>query len=270
MLDVGGSPTFLRERPGEGTPVVFWHGNPTDSSDWIPFMERLARPSIAPDLPAFGRSGIQEGFGFTLDEYGAWAQALLAELGIHRYSLVIHDWGAIGLLPALRRPERVESMVAFNPVPFGVGYRWHWLAHWFWRRRPAGEIMNTLARGPGAAGLVMRQARPGFRAMPPDYLERVESNWSRPEMRDAVLGLYRSADPERLDAAGSGLEALIAPTLLLWAQGDPYIASEYGRRLAERLPEATLEEVRGAGHWPWLDRPELIDRALEFLTHTST
>ena len=270
MVDVEGTPTLLRERPGKGTPVVFWHGNPTDSSDWIPFMERLARPSVAPDLPAFGRSGTREGFGFTLDEYGEWAGALLAELGIDRYSLVIHDWGAIGLLPALRHPERVESMVAFNPVPFGVGYRWHWLARWFWRRRPAGEIMNSLARSPGAAGLVMRQARPGFRAMPPDYLERVETNWRRREMRDAVLALYRSPDSERLNAAGSGLEGLTAPALLLWAHDDPYIHTEYGRRLAERLPGAVLEEVADAGHWPWLDRPELINRAVEFLTRADT
>jgi pimeloyl-ACP methyl ester carboxylesterase len=265
-IDVGGIETWVRESPGEGTPVIFWHGNPTDADDWLPFMKRLGRPSFAADMPAFGRSPAPDSdFDCSVRAYGRWAKALVEELGVERYSLVIHDWGSIGLIPALAHPDRIERMVAFNSVPFGVSYRWHALARLVWRRRPAGEIANALSRGP-VIGLGMTPGRPGFEAMPRSYVYRVARNFSREATRDAILALYRSADPEVLDMLGSDLERLDAPALLLWAKADRYVGSRYGRRFAERLPNATLEEVEDAGHWSWIDRPELIDRAVEFLS----
>jgi len=264
---VEGVETWVREEPGEGTPVVFWHGNPTDSGDWAPFLERLERPSIAPDLPAFGRSGAPDksAFDYSMDAYGHWASALLDELCVERYSIVVHDWGAIGLLPALAHPERVESIVVFNAVPFGVSYRWHLIARMIWQRRGVGELGNAITPG-RLVGLAAGQARPGLRGLPRDYRSRMSENWARKETRDAVLALYRSAPTAKLDEAGEGLERLGAPALFLWATRDPYIGVEDGRRMAARMPGATFEKVENAGHWPWIDRPDLIDRAVEFLS----
>ena len=165
----------------------------------------------------------------------------------------------------MAHPERIERLVSFNSVPFGVSYRWHVLARLVWRRRPAGEIANALSRGP-VVGLGMTPGRPRFQAMPRSYVHRAAMNFSRETTRDAILALYRSADPEVLDELGRDLERLDAPALLLWAQSDRYLGPKYGRRLAQRLPNATLEVVEDAGHWSWIDRPELIDRAVEFLS----
>lgn len=266
-LEVTGVETFVRERPGTGTPVVFWHGNPTDSRDWLPFIERLEVPAFAADMPGFGRSEKpdRDRFDYSMETYARWAVALLDALGLRRYATLVHDWGATGLLAALRQPERVERMVAFNTVPFGVGYRWHWIARHFWRRRVLGELFNTGATIKPLASLVLRQSRPGFKRMPEDFLRRFAQNWSDPKMRRAMLALYRSADPEQLEEAGRNLDGLTAPTLILWAQNDPYIPPVYGRRLAERLPNAALVELEDAGHWPWFDRPEAIDYAVKFL-----
>ncbi len=262
---VDGVEIFVRRRRGQGAPTVFFHGNPTNSDDWLPFMRVHHGAAIAFDLPGFGRSARPDPERF---DYGMWTYAefiprVLEALGVERYRAVIHDWGAVGLLAALREPERVERVVAFNHVPFGVGYRWHWIARWFWRRRGAGELFNALTTR-FAAGLVLRQARPGFRPMPRSFVDAFWPHWDAGTRR-AVLRLYRSADPGALAAAGSHLERLTCPVLLLWAQRDPYIPPVYGRRLAARLPDATLEEIAGAGHWPWLDRPELIDRVVGLL-----
>jgi pimeloyl-ACP methyl ester carboxylesterase len=55
-IEVDGVGIFVREVAGDGPPVVFVHGNPTDSRDWVPFLERIDRPAIAFDLPGWGRS----------------------------------------------------------------------------------------------------------------------------------------------------------------------------------------------------------------------
>lgn len=263
-IEVGGVETWVRECPGEGTPVVFWHGNPTNADDWLPFQKILARPSFAADLPGFGGSAAPESFDCSVHSYGRWAGALLEELGLERYSLVIHDWGAVGLIPALSHPERIESMVAFNTIPFGASYRWHQLAR-TWRRQPAGEFVMQLARGP-VVGAGLAVDRPGFKAMPRSMVERARANFARADTRRAILALYRSADPEVLDEIGVGIREFSAPTLLLWADRDRYIGRKYGPKWASLFPDATLEALSEAGHWAWIDRPEAITRAVEFLS----
>ena len=54
-LTLDGVRVFYRRVAGEGTPVVYCHGNPTHGEDWLPFLER-GGPAIAIDMPGWGRS----------------------------------------------------------------------------------------------------------------------------------------------------------------------------------------------------------------------
>jgi len=47
---------------------------------------------------------------------------------------------------------------------------------------------------------------------------------------------------------------------------DPYIPGRFAGEYARALPDAQLLELPDAGHWPWLDRPDLIGRVAEFLS----
>jgi pimeloyl-ACP methyl ester carboxylesterase len=47
---------------------------------------------------------------------------------------------------------------------------------------------------------------------------------------------------------------------------DPYIPPRFGREYASALGHAELVEIADAGHWPWLDRPELLERVVDFLS----
>ena len=50
------------------------------------------------------------------------------------------------------------------------------------------------------------------------------------------------------------------PALVVWGMQDPYIPARFGRAYASALPHAELLELPDAGHWPWLDRPDVVDR----------
>ena len=80
-----------------------------------------------------------------------------------------------------------------------------------------------------------------------------------------ILDLYRSGDPDALAGAGAGLGGLSCPALVVWGRHDPYIPPAFGRAYAERLPNAELVELGDAGHWPWIDRPDVVDRVTAFL-----
>lgn len=259
---------FIRETAGQGTPTVFVHGNPTNSAEWIPFLERVEGPAIAFDLPGFGRSSRPDRLHFdhTLPAYANFVERLLGLIAPARYRLVVQDWGGLALIPAMRHPQRVERLVIIDAVPLLAGYRWHWLAR-IWRRRVLGELLNA-TNSKAATALLLRQARPGHRPMPTEFVEMIWEHWDA-GMGRAVLALYRSADPHILAAYGSRLGSLTCPALVVWGVDDPFIGVEFGRGYATALPGAELLEVPGAGHWPWIDRPDLIERISLFLAPTS-
>lgn len=263
-VEIDGIRTFVRELPGEGPPTVFVHGNPTNSADWLPFLGAMEGPAIAFDLPGFGRSERPAGdrFDYAMGSYGRFVGELLDELTPGPFNLVVHDWGAVGLLAAQERAANLRRLVVINAVPLNRNYRWHWLAR-VWRRRILGEAFNRISSRTGTERM-LRLARPGRRPMPPEFIDMIWEHFDEGTGR-AVLALYRSADPEVLEAAGENLDRLECPALVVWGTQDPYISIDEGRYYERRLPRGTLAALPDAGHWPWIDDPSVVDTVTSFL-----
>jgi pimeloyl-ACP methyl ester carboxylesterase len=264
VVNVDGVRTFYRQVAGDGPPAVFVHGNPTHSEAWLPFLERMPGPALALDLPGWGyseRPG-RDRFDYTMHGLARFVGRFLEALAVDEHALVLDDWGALALIDAQQHPERVSRLVLINAVPLLPGYRWHRVAERVWRRRAIGELAN-LTTTRAALRLLSAPASPRRGPLPRDFLELIWRGRG-PGTWPAVLDLYRSADPDRLAAAGSRLAELRCPALVVWGLADPYIPARFGRAYAERLPGAVLVELDRAGHWPWLDRPEVIDRVVDF------
>jgi pimeloyl-ACP methyl ester carboxylesterase len=262
-LRVDGVRVFYRRVVGEGTPVVYCHGNPTHGEDWLPFLQR-GGAAIAIDMPGWGRSGRPDPARFDYSMYGlsAFLEKCLEELGVGRRKLVVHDWGSLALIGAQRRPQLVEKLVAIDAIPLLPGYRWHWVAQ-IWRRRGLGELANATTTK-SSMGLIMRQLSGDRRQMPPWFIEMI---WRHMDQgtNDATLALYRHADPDRLAQAGKDLSRLTCPTLILWGAKDPFLKPNLGEAYARALTSSTLQVIPAAGHWPWIDDARVIDRVLEFV-----
>jgi pimeloyl-ACP methyl ester carboxylesterase len=260
---VAGRRTHWRESPGEGRPpILYVHGVPTASWDWNQHLERIG--GIAPDLPGFGESAKPADFDHSNSGYADWLEAFTEAVGLERFSLVLHDFGGpIGLTFAQRVPERVERIVLHTGHPLLPGYRWHWIAQ-IWRRRGLGELFMAASTRWGFKQLSRQSnAKPG--PLPDDFLDRFWKGFDR-GTRHTILRLYRASPPERNARDGERLGHLRCPALILWATKDPYVGSEWGQRYADALGgDARLEMIENAGHWMWLDRPDVIDKAAEFL-----
>ena len=262
-LRVDGVRVFYRRVAGEGTPVVYCHGNPTHGEDWTAFMER-GGAAIAIDMPGWGRSERPDPAGFDYSMYGlsAFLEKCLDRLGVSRRKLVVHDWGGLALIGAQRRPEAVEKLVVINAVPLLPGYRWHWIAQ-LWRRKPLGEVLNrTTTRL--SLDLILRQSRGDRRPMPTAFVDMIWDRWD-PGTQRALLTLYRHADPSLLASAGRDLGRLSCPSLVLWGDRDPYLPRRFAEAYAAALPDAQLEIVAGGGHWPWIDDARVVDDVLGFV-----
>ena len=232
-------------RSGGATPL-YLHGVPTSSDDWIPFLERTG--GIAPDLPGFGRSGKPGYLAYSMEEYDRFLGRFLDERGLDRVSLVVHDWGAVGLLTAQRMPERIARIVIVNAVPLLPGYRWHRTAR-IWRTPLLGEFSMGMTFKYTLRQLTRESnVTPG--PLPEEFIASTWEHFDQGTQR-AILRLYRSAPPAKLEAAGARLGELDVPALVVWGTADPYIPARFGRDYAAALPQGELAEYPDAGHWGW-------------------
>jgi pimeloyl-ACP methyl ester carboxylesterase len=215
-------------------------------------------------MPGWGRSERPDParFDYSMRGLSAFLDRCLEELEVEEHNLVAHDWGALALIGAQLRPQRVRRLVLIDAVPLLPGYRWHWVAQ-IWRRRGLGELSNATT-SKRLMALTLRQARGDRGPMPPQFVEMIWRHWDSGTKR-AVLRLYRDADPSRLAAAGSGLAGLTCPALVLWGGRDPYLPRRFAEAYAEALPSAELDLREPLGHWPWVEDPSVVDRVLNFL-----
>jgi pimeloyl-ACP methyl ester carboxylesterase len=256
--ELDGQPVFWRSAPSAGAPALYVHGVPTSSDDWLPFLALTG--GLAPDLPGFGRSGKGGQNDYSIDGIARFVEQFLDLVGVERVKLVVHDWGAAALAFAIRHPERIERLVVIDAVPLLEGYRWHWIAR-RWREPLVGEFVMGLS----FRATMKRLLRPAFAGAVPD--EFVRAAWSHFDQgtQRSILRLYRSAPEKKLAAAGADLARVTAPALVVWGALDPYIPPRFADLYAARMPGARVEHVAEAGHWPWLDRADLVARIAAFL-----
>ncbi len=257
--EIDGLPVFWRSAPSDGVPSLYVHGAPASADDWTPFL--ALGGGIAPDLPGFGRSGKPNSFDYSIDGYDRFVERFLDMLEVDRINLVVHDLGAVGLAFAQRFPERISRLVILDAVPLLPGYEWHRLAR-AWRRAGVGEI----AMGSMTERVVRRLSRTvNVTPLPEEHFRSLLDHFDHGTQR-AMLRLHRSASAEALAAAGTRLGEIDAPALVVWGERDPYFPPAYADAYAEALGgEAEILVLPDAGHYPWLDRPDLVERVVAFL-----
>lgn len=149
-----------------------------------------------------------------------------------------------------------------DALPLFDGYPWY----------RAAKVCRTYGLGELAMGcitprLVRRVLRGGNRTpLPERDLREIYADLDFGTQR-AILKLYRSVRPGTLATAGARLSRIDAPALIVWGRLDPFNPERAATQYAEALGgPAELALLDDAGHWPWLDEPDVIDRVDDFLT----
>jgi haloalkane dehalogenase len=249
---------------GKGPPVVFIHGEPTWSFLWrkvIPPIRDAGYRCIAPDLPGFGRSDKPLDIGwYTYDRHSESFVTLLDDLDLRDATIVVHDWGGpIGLRTAVERPERIARIGVLDTGLFTgrqpMNDAWMTFRAFVERTEdlPVGLLVRrACARDPGDeviaaydAPFPTAAAKAGARAFP------------------LILPLTPAAP-----GAGAGQRVLDAlrgdtrPKLFLWADSDPVLPLETGRRFAAALGGEIDHVIAGASHFLQEDAGAEIGRLI--------
>lgn len=268
-LLAGGTRTrLLQAGPAEASEaVVFVHGNPGSADDWERLVGAAAgagQRALAFDLPDFGETVAPRGFEYSAGGYAGFVGAALAELGVERVHLVVHDFGGpIGLAWAAAHPDALASVTLID-TGFLPGYRWHPMAR-IWRTPVLGELFQAITT---RSAFRFAQNRIEPQGLPREFVEGMFDHYDR-RTRAAVLKLYRATgDPggmsEALIQAFAGRDV---PALVIWGEHDAYLPASYAWRQREVFPSADVHVLPVSGHWPFADAPDTVERLLaEFLT----
>ncbi|MEW2329833.1 alpha/beta hydrolase [Micromonospora chersina] len=132
LVTVAGQQVFYREAGDPSRPtLVLLHGFPTSSNMFRNLIPALADEFhlVAPDHVGFGQSSAPpvDQFDYSFERLTEITLGLLDTLGIDRFALYLHDYGApIGLRVASRHPQRVTGLITQSGNAYTEGFTPFW------------------------------------------------------------------------------------------------------------------------------------------------
>ena len=250
---------------GTGPPIVLSHGVTLSVRTWVRQLETLPVEGfhvVAFDHRGHGSSKLGDS-GFSIDNLGDDIRTLVEGLDLRDAVLVGHSMGGIAVQSFLLRhhevaAERIKGVVLLSTlarVPLS-GPRAAGLRALIDR---LSEIVPDSTRVWSSPNVGFLLARVGFGRDPkPSHVELVRQMMlecaadTRRESPRSLLGFDLTAR----------LPEVRIPTLVIGGSADVIAPPAESRRLAELIPGARLEMIRGGGHMLMLEHTELIDRLI--------
>lgn len=271
--------------PRDAPVLIFLHGFPESHRTWrhqiAHFGDRYR--CIAPDQRGYrGSSKPQEVDAYTPDKLIGDVFRLADALDVERFTIVGHDWGgaiAWGVALGGQMNGRVERAIIANAPHPAIFQR---LLYTNRVQREASQYIrgfrdpanDSLVREQGLVGILLKEVRwdrPS--SMEPEERDALLKNWQDRDAAFGMLNWYRASPvdvppPDASYALPQGwnppvLPKLAIPTLVIWAMDDLALPPENLQGMDEIIPDLTLEEVHGCGHFvPW-EAPAAVNAAME-------
>ncbi|PBC06978.1 alpha/beta hydrolase [Mesorhizobium sp. WSM3859] len=263
FIYLGGTKLHFLEA-GNGQPLLLLHGNGASAEDFTTsgiFEKAAARYRVlAFDRPGFGMSTRPAGRPWTAAAQADLIDAAVAKLGIERYMVVCHSWGAaVALEMARRHPRSVAGVVVV------AGYHY-----------PSPRLALAVSAVPAVPllGTVLRHA-----VLP--SLVRLNWNWAMKKIfHPATTAMPFSTATRGLASRPSQLRSISAESFLMLASalfsnrryadiavpvgiiagaGDQlFDAKAEALRLRDEVSHSLLDIVPDAGHMVHQSNPKAI------------
>lgn len=278
FIDAGNGVKLYHRLLGSGSdPVVLIHGGPGFTSDYLADdLTTMARSHslLVYDQRGIGRSTlVSDSTALAAQRYVEDLEAIRKHLGLEQLTLLGHSWGAApAALYAMQHPERVRRMILVGTIPP--------------ERRRLASAFQAMAAARDSVTLRrmaelsrIREATPGDLAACREYYQL----WFTPffgtsEAASRMKGDVCAGSPESLKnkqnvdkytfaSLGNwdwktSLGRVVVPTLIIHGELDP-LPVESAREWAAAMPNARLLELKGIGHFPYVETPEVFFAAVD-------
>lgn len=245
---VNGASVAFR-RGGAGQPLLFLHGA-DGLAEWPAILDDLAQrfDVIVPDLPGFGKTAAPDFIDDMSDVAYFGLDLVESLLPGQKVRILGHSLGGwMALEMAIRSTAQIRSLALIAPAGIHV------------KGLPKADIymidpdaQARLAYADPALGEAAAQ-----RALAAKYQEQA----IRDRIASARLGWSPRLYNPRLER---WLHRVRVPCQIIWGDTDRIIPPGYGPVFARSIPDARLEAVPVAGHYPHIERQvevrALLDR----------
>lgn len=260
---------------GTGPTHLLVHAMGTGAWSWMDVIGPLSTNGsvIAPDLPGSGRSRPLRRGAADISADAQFLDGFTVALGIERVVVHGHSLGGlVGGLFAGRVPDRVDRLVLTSaplpglPDPPRFPAAWHVGLH---VARPVADILVGAGirlkadawrrwveeRDSSRLGAEVSRMSPELLSLAAEEIGRMKLPWRVEGAVDAALSAVRAltVDEARTRA---GLDAIRAPTQLLWGADDRVIPQRLIDEVEAAHPGWSSRTIDGVGHLlPW-ESPE--------------
>ncbi|MDN3027979.1 alpha/beta hydrolase [Streptomyces sp. S.PB5] len=259
FADVRGQRLFYREAgPVDAPTLVLLHGFPASSFMFRNLLPLLADRwhMVAPDHLGFGHSDAPPvtRFTYTFDALTELTRDLLGQLGIERYAMYVHDYGApIGWRLALQDPAAVTAIISQNGNAYPEGFvpAFFETVRAYWKERTS----QTEAGVREALSLEFTRWQYLTGAseetlVDPDTWQHDHALLSRPgnDLVQLALFLDHATNPPLYPVVHRYFRQYQVPLLAVWGRDDPIFGPDGARAFANDLPAAEIHLLDG-GHF---------------------
>ena len=271
LLEVNGTHLFVH-REGAGEALVVVHGGPVlDHGYLVQPLRPLAEEHqlVFYDQRLSGRSdGTVDSASVSLAVFVADLEGIRRTMDLERFDLLGHSWGGLlAMLYAVEHPSRVRSLVLVSPIPPSAD---------LWREEQAAAAASFMVEDTVGMGALRSSA--DFQAGRPAAIERMLQLSFRGQLHDPATAdslHFTIADDyvQRSRQFGyligeltsfdllPALRGLSMPTLVVHGSEEPG-AGAVARAIQEAIPRAEVEVIADAGHFAFIERPEVFRNVL--------
>lgn len=254
---------------GAGASTVLLHGGP-GLRDYLPTLGRLLTNAGVPVVryTQRGTSASPSKGPFTVEAHVEDLEAIRARLGLDEMTLIGHSWGGgLALFYAMTYPRRVRRIVVITPMGMNPGWR-EGFEKRVRERLPEAvaervvKVRETMEAAQSEADL-NRLMIEEFRLVWPAFFYGKPPQFMLDEQSGRVH-IETFADAARLisdEGFEDRLRSITQPVLVVYADHD-LVPPESIDYLTSVLPNCQRVTIEHSGHFPWLEQPQGVLKAI--------